>query len=410
MDRFIVSIGRNDFGFEAFNWMLDRGIRRFRINMSRHSDERLIKHHELLMQAIERNDAKAEVIFDLPGNKVRVTTLQSRCPSYVPEGLVINLIDAKGQPTTCCGDTPVLRLIGLRDSGFNEGDQLQFHYSSMRLFSIESGFRRYLDNGSSVPDRLRQAFDDHGILLGQDSIISLIKENTEWLIVDKENKQELTLIWKKNKLNIYNAGISCRIVSKSNDAYRAIVESNGEIRDGAGVVCRNRYVTRNQLLAQEIAAICRANELGGNVFALSFADTDTLLKQARNLCQQEGKHCKILAKIESEIAVTNIETIAEASDGLVLARGDMQQFYDDPTIDKIAIEMVKQSKSIGKRMDAASRFFRSLTRADQLDNTDMKRLTDYRALGVDYFWSDETSYSTEWKKIINGVCCLKELL
>ena len=62
----------------------------------------------------------------------------------------------------------------------------------------------------------------------------------------------------------------------------------------------------------------------GNFLALSFVSEASEVEEVRKILENEGrKDIKIISKIESKTGLDNLESIAEVSDGIMVARGDL---------------------------------------------------------------------------------------
>jgi pyruvate kinase len=81
-------------------------------------------------------------------------------------------------------------------------------------------------------------------------------------------------------------------------------------------------------------------EEGIDFFALSFVREAKDLEEFHRYLEDHGSNAKIIAKIEDQQAITNLEEIIQASDGLMIARGDLGiecPFEDLPIIQTKAI-------------------------------------------------------------------------
>ena len=80
---------------------------------------------------------------------------------------------------------------------------------------------------------------------------------------------------------------------------------------------------------------------GINYIATSFTNTAKDVQEIRKiLAEENASHIKIIPKIESVLGVKNIEEIIQASDGIMIARGDLGlevPFEDVPIIEKVII-------------------------------------------------------------------------
>lgn len=89
---------------------------------------------------------------------------------------------------------------------------------------------------------------------------------------------------------------------------------------------------------------------GIDFFALSFVRESKDLDEFHTYLEDHGSSAKIIAKIEDQQAISNLESIVKASDGLMIARGDLGiecPFEDLPIIQTEAINCcVRNSKPV----------------------------------------------------------------
>ncbi len=74
--------------------------------------------------------------------------------------------------------------------------------------------------------------------------------------------------------------------------------------------------------------------------ALSFVRTANDVRELQEIIQKAGKSCKVIAKIEKTQALKEIDDIIEASDGLMVARGDLgvETIMEDvPMVQKLIV-------------------------------------------------------------------------
>lgn len=81
--------------------------------------------------------------------------------------------------------------------------------------------------------------------------------------------------------------------------------------------------------------------------AQSFVRDKNDIIPIRNVIGKRKAHCKIIAKIENRQGIKNIDRILEASDGIMIARGDMGvsiPIYEIPVVQKMIIKKCNQAK------------------------------------------------------------------
>ncbi|MFV8472324.1 pyruvate kinase [Mycoplasma sp. VS424B] len=115
-------------------------------------------------------------------------------------------------------------------------------------------------------------------------------------------------------------------------------------------------------------------ENGINYVAASFVNSARNVKELRKLLDENGgSHIQIFSKIESHLGCVNIDEIIEASDGIMVARGDLGleiPYYDVPYYEKM---MIRKCREAGKPVIVATQMLDSMensphpTRAEVTD-------------------------------------------
>ncbi|MCZ6560482.1 MAG: pyruvate kinase [Gammaproteobacteria bacterium] len=93
-----------------------------------------------------------------------------------------------------------------------------------------------------------------------------------------------------------------------------------------------------------------AVEMDVDFLAISFPRDATDVNEAKSLYQQAGGQGKIVAKIERAEAIDNIESIIDASDVVMVARGDLGVevgYAELPGLQKRIIRMTRQKNRVG---------------------------------------------------------------
>lgn len=114
------------------------------------------------------------------------------------------------------------------------------------------------------------------------------------------------------------------------------------------------------LTEKDIADVRVGVEEGIDFFALSFVREASDLVQLRQLLRDQGSQAHVIAKIEDESGVSHLEKILEASDGVMIARGDLGievPFEQLPIFQRRAVDACL---SVGKPVIIATHMLESM--------------------------------------------------
>ena len=102
---------------------------------------------------------------------------------------------------------------------------------------------------------------------------------------------------------------------------------------------------------------------GYDFIAASFTRTAADVKEIRDILEKNGGHdIKIIAKIENQQGVDNIDSIIEAADGIMIARGDMGVEIPAEQVPHIQKEIIKKCNAAYKTVITATQMLDSMIR------------------------------------------------
>ncbi|MFQ5581866.1 MAG: pyruvate kinase [Mariprofundaceae bacterium] len=97
----------------------------------------------------------------------------------------------------------------------------------------------------------------------------------------------------------------------------------GELSNNKGINRAGGGLSAAALTDKDKEDIKTACTIGVDYIAISFPRDGADMEYARSLVQAEGSHAGLIAKVERAEAVENLESILEASDAVMVARGDL---------------------------------------------------------------------------------------
>ena len=137
--------------------------------------------------------------------------------------------------------------------------------------------------------------------------------------------------------------------------------NNGELGSRKTVNIPSLKLNLPALSQKDIDDITSGIKAGFDYVAVSFVRRRSDVEEIRNLLDKNGgEDIKIIAKIESQEGIDNIDEILEVADGIMVARGDMAveiPFEQVPIVQK---EFVKKCNALGKPVIIATQMLESM--------------------------------------------------
>ena len=151
------------------------------------------------------------------------------------------------------------------------------------------------------------------------------------------------------------------------------VINGGPISNHKGVNVPGAELSMPYLSEQDISDIMFGCDMGFDFLAASFVRCKEDIISVRKIIEEHGSHMKIIAKIENMQGIHNLEEILEASDGIMVARGDMGVEIPLEEVPVIQKQMIKMAEAQGKQVITATQMLESMiknprpTRAEATD-------------------------------------------
>jgi pyruvate kinase len=176
------------------------------------------------------------------------------------------------------------------------------------------------------------------------------------------------------------------------------VKVGGELSNNKGINKQGGGLTAPALTAKDMEDIKTAMSFQADYVAVSFPQNATDMEMARQLCNVAGAEYKhkpgLIAKIERAEAIPHLESILKASDGIMVARGDLAVEVGNAAVPALQKRMIKMAREMDKFVITATQMMESMitapvpTRAEVsdvanavLDGTDAVMLSAETASG-----------------------------
>ncbi|OHA91257.1 MAG: hypothetical protein A2758_02215 [Candidatus Zambryskibacteria bacterium RIFCSPHIGHO2_01_FULL_49_18] len=126
--------------------------------------------------------------------------------------------------------------------------------------------------------------------------------------------------------------------------------------------------------------------------ALSFVGSAEEIEAARREVKERSGRQKIMAKIERQAALGNLDAIIAAADGIMVARGDLGSEVPAEKIPFIQAEIIKKSKAARKPVVVATEMLLSMTKSVRPTRAEVTDIANAILQGADALMlSEETS-------------------
>lgn len=158
-----------------------------------------------------------------------------------------------------------------------------------------------------------------------------------------------------------NGLVSFRVISTNDTEVLTEVEIGGEISDRKSMSFPGKVLRQTFLSEQDKAALLFGIENDVDFVACSFVSSKENLDDVRAFLHEHGgDEIDIIAKIENRSGVDNIESIIDASDGIMIARGDMGVEIPFEQLPAIQKHIITTCRYRGKRTITATEMLESM--------------------------------------------------
>ena len=167
--------------------------------------------------------------------------------------------------------------------------------------------------------------------------------------------------------------VSLRVETVESDTIRTTVLNDGFLSDRKGLNRLGGGLSLDALSDKDREDIRLAAELNVDFLAVSFCRSAADIEQARRLAHEAGSDAYLVAKIERAEAIDALGEIIDASDVVMVARGDLGVEIGDAELPGLQKKIIRESLARGRVVITATQMLQSMvespipTRAEVLD-------------------------------------------
>ncbi len=153
------------------------------------------------------------------------------------------------------------------------------------------------------------------------------------------------------------------ILGVDGDRVRARVDQGGGMRDHVGVHLPSKTMRISALTEKDKADLVFGLSSGVDYIAMSFVRRAEDILQIRDICHAWGAPTPVIAKVETPDAVENLESIVAASDGVMVARGDLGVEFPPERVPVIQRQILGVARRVRRPVIVATEMLQSMTKS-----------------------------------------------
>ena len=197
-----------------------------------------------------------------------------------------------------------------------------------------------------------------------------------------------------DRLLLSDGDLELEVIGTTGEDVHCRVITGGTLASRKGINLPARSITTPTVTDKDRDDLAFGLRHGVDYVAQSFVRTAADVLEVRGMIQDHGSTVPLIAKIETQDALTSIDEIIDSVDGVMVARGDLGVAVPLATVPRLQKMLIGKANRAGKPVITATQMLRSMqdsprpTRAEVtdvanavLDGTDAIMLSEETAIG-----------------------------
>lgn len=209
------------------------------------------------------------------------------------------------------------------------------------------------------------------------------------------------------RLYLYDGKIRTKITSVKDGVLHVRAENEGVLIKRKGINLPDTNFEGDIITKKDQEDLAFGSTHDVDYVALSFVQSATDIHHLRRLLQNLKSNAKIIAKIETNSAVENIETIMQAADVVMIARGDLATETSPEAVPIVQRKIIGLGMHYSKPTIVATQMLASMTETPEPTRAEVSDVATAIIVGADALMlSDETasgSYPIEAVEVMKRV-------
>jgi len=183
-------------------------------------------------------------------------------------------------------------------------------------------------------------------------------------------RQEILSVLEPGDIILADDGLLVFTVLEGGARPRVRADVPGLLKDRKGFTVRGKTLPVPALSEKDLKDLQVALDMGADIVALSFVQTVEDIQQARQLI---GDKAMLVAKLEKPAAIEHLDAIIQATDAVMIARGDLGVEFPPEQVPLIQRRIVRVARNAAKPVIVATQMLESMienaapTRAEASD-------------------------------------------
>ncbi len=154
--------------------------------------------------------------------------------------------------------------------------------------------------------------------------------------------------------------LAFRVLERQGNYLKCRVIDGGTLYNNKGVNVPEASFSTPSITEQDYDDILFCLDQGVDFIAMSFVRTAQEVRHLKHFIESRNKRTMVLAKIEKRDALTHLEEIIDASDGILVARGDLAVEVGNERVPVMQKKIVRKSNLRGKVVIIATQMLMSM--------------------------------------------------